>query len=115
MIPRRRLPVLFPIALLSVTHVTFAGGSLNPPGPPGPSMIALEELEPRSSVQDLRGTGGAGLAVTEDGRYVLRAGIPVTAGKHGILITATNVSLDLNGFEIRGAAGALDGIHIVGS
>ena len=48
--------------------------------------------------------------ISSPGSYFLTTNITGVSGKNGILINSINVTLDLNGFEIVGVPGSLNGI-----
>ena len=91
----------------------IAAGPLNPPaGPVAPSNKTLAEIEPRIAVSATNTPGDADslFKITAPGSYYLTANITGVAGKHGIEIASSGVTLDLNGFELLGAPGSLDGV-----
>jgi hypothetical protein len=49
---------------------------------------------------------GFPVSLTKPGSYVLASNLTVPAGKTGIVVSATEVSIDLNGFRINGGGGA---------
>ncbi|MBC7771327.1 MAG: right-handed parallel beta-helix repeat-containing protein [Pyrinomonadaceae bacterium] len=91
-------------------------GPLNPPaGPVAPTFKTLTEVEPRIAVSEANTPGDATsiYKVSQSGSYYLTSGLLGVAGKHGILISAPNVTLDLSGFVVSGAVtGALDGVTV---
>jgi parallel beta-helix repeat protein len=87
-------------ALLLITSPLMAG-DLNPPGAPAPTPGP----EPRIAINDINtpGTADSVHVITDQGSYYLEDDITIgSAAKNGIVIEASNVTLDLNGFRIDG-------------
>ena len=60
-------------------------------------------------------SGGFPFGITQSGSYKLSGNLVATTGKQAILISANNVVLDLNGFNISctlGPPGALNGVCV---
>lgn len=96
--------------LLSV--VPAIAGDLNPPpGAPEGTMKRLDEVEPRVAVQSLPGAADAVHVISSSGSYYLTGDVQCASGFHGVRVDAEDVTIDLNGFAIRGVAGSLDGVH----
>jgi len=96
--------------------ILFAG-PLNPPaGPVASTHKTLSEVEPRMAVSATNTPGDATslFRITQPGSYYLTGNITGVAGKHGIAIAASGVTIDLCGFELAGvpAMGAFDGVSI---
>lgn len=88
-----------------IADVGLRGGDLNPPpGPIGPTMKRLDEVEPRTPISSLPYT------IAESGSYYLTGNLTGVAGQNGITVAASDVSIDLMGFTLYGVPGSLDGI-----
>src|SRR5262245_17871165 len=96
-------PLLFGFAL-SIPVLALAQGPLVPPGPPGPIFKTLQQVEPRTPISSLP------ITLNQPGSYYLTTNLQGVAGQHGIIISGPRVTLDLMGFELRGAPGSLSGI-----
>jgi len=99
------------LGALLVCSSALGGQLAPPPGPVTPTMKPLDAIEPRTCVSDLPGDATAVHVISAPGNYYLTKDIVGKQGAHGIRIDAPDVSVDLNGFSLRGVAGSLDGIH----
>lgn len=84
------------------------GGPINPPaGPVSPTGRTLQEIFDKPSGDGRISIAASATTVTinQPGSYVLTGNITVGAGSNGVFITASNVTLDLNGYTISGATG----------
>src|SRR5437870_5205357 len=107
------LPICAAILVAGAWFVT--AGDLNPPaGPVAPTMKTLTEIEPRIAINatNTPGDSNSVFKITQPGSYYLTANITGVASKHGIEIVASGVTLDLNGFDLIGAPGSLDGVSV---
>ena len=86
----------------------FSQGALTPPGPPGPTMLSLAQIEPRIPISL------AGFVINTPGSYYLTTNLLGVSGAHGLIIACGNVTLDLSGFTLQGVPGSLNGIYISG-
>lgn len=109
--------VVISLVLAAAPTAPARAGDLNPPaGPVAPTMKPLAEVEPRIAINDVNTPGNAtGLyVISQPGSYYLTGNIVGVSGKHGIIIGASGVTLDLMGFDLRGVSGSLDGLSTPG-
>jgi parallel beta-helix repeat protein len=90
---KKRLVLVMAMLFVGPAYDAVLAGSL---APPAPTMKTLREVEARTPIH---GPGPATIAAS--GSYYLTSNINV-AGATGVIITASNVTLDLNGFTIAG-------------
>ncbi len=91
-----------------------AAGPLNPPaGPVASTGKTLTEVEPRIAISKANTPGDADSVyrITLPGSYYLTESVGGVSGRHGIEIAASDVTIDLMGYAVRGAAGSLTGIR----
>src|SRR5437762_13979859 len=108
---KTRIITLALAAAVAVTGLIASAGNLNPPaGPVTPTMKTLTEVEPRIAINATNTPGDSDslFKITQPGSYYLTGNITGVAGKHGIEIAASGVTLDLNGFDLLGAPSSLD-------
>lgn len=89
-------------------------GPLNPPpGPVASTGRTLSEIEPRTPINaaNTPGDSNSVFHITQPGSYYLTGNETGVASRHGIKVSAAEVSIDLNGFALRGVSGSLNGIH----
>ncbi len=113
MIRNTRIVTLALAARIAAGALAALAGDVNPPaGPVGPTMKTLSEVEPRVAINATNTPGDADsvFKITQPGSYYLTGNVTGVAGKHGIEIAAGGVTLDLNGFDLLGVAGSLDGV-----
>lgn len=97
-------------AMLAGGRPAHAGPLTPPSGPihstPGP--------EPRIAVNSQNTPGSAGnvFRILQPGSYYLESDVIGESGKNGIAIAADGVTLDLNGFSLRGVPGSSRGIYV---
>jgi len=110
----RALLGAIPASVLGVVIWAYAG-DLNPPaGPITPTMKTLDEVEPRIAINATNTPGDADslFKITQRGSYYLTGNITGVVAKHGVEIAASGVTLDLNGFDLVGVTGSLDGVSV---
>jgi len=83
---------------------TVYAGSLQPPSAPAATMKTLDQVEPRIPINadSTPGDSSNGYIISESGSYYL-AGNLTTDDKNGIKVTADDVTIDLNGFTLKGS------------
>jgi hypothetical protein len=102
---------LIAITLIALTFYAprpaSAQGPLTPPGPPGPTMLTLNQVEPRTPITNLP------YIISASGSYYVTTNLTCTActnGSNGITINTNDVTLDLSGFTLLGVGGSGAGI-----
>ncbi|MCC6230859.1 MAG: hypothetical protein IT432_16735 [Phycisphaerales bacterium] len=104
------------IASLSLVAAALViAGPLNPPaGAVSSTYKTLTEVEPRIAINATNTPGDAGnsFRITQPGSYYLTGDLAGSASKNGILIAASDVTIDLNGFTLRGVSGSWGAVHI---
>jgi hypothetical protein len=93
-------------ALNSQLSTVLAQGSLTPPGAPGPTMVTLSQIEPRTPITS------APYTISAPGSYYLAANLAVSSGT-AITITASQVTLDLNGYTLSSTEATPTGTGIL--
>jgi hypothetical protein len=100
------------LAGLGVFSLLGYAGSLEPAGPPGPTMKTLDEVEPRVPIcaSDLP------LTITEPNSYYLVEDISfASTANHAITIECNDVTIDLMGYTLKGPdSGTKSGIYMNG-
>jgi len=98
----------------AVTFVLLAGvpaiaGDLNPPAGP---VAPTPGPEPRTAINATNTPGDADsvFKIAKPGSYFLTGNVAGTTGKCGIEIVASDVTVDLMGFEVKGVVGSLQGV-----
>lgn len=105
----------FAAALSALVLIAAGRGPLEPPaGPISTTGKSIAEIQPRIPINAANTPPGTNslFKITVPGSYYLTANIQGASGKHGIEIAASGVTIDLNGFELFGAQGSLDGISL---
>jgi len=67
-------------------------------------------VQPCIPIQSLSSSGSASYVIDTSGSYFLTGNIIGESGKHGILVMADNVTIDLKGFSMTGVTGSQSGI-----
>src|SRR5262249_29754182 len=109
----RKHTIVVSLAALVAAAGLLVAGPLNPPaGPIASTYKTLTEVEPRTAIGAATTPGDASnvYVINQPGSYYLTGNVTVPSAKNGIHVTCIGVTIDLNGFAIRGNTGALDGI-----
>lgn len=90
--------------------VPAVAGELDPPGPPEPTPGP----EARVAVNETNtpGDDDSVFKISGPGSYYLTGNVTGASGEAGIEIASDGVTLDLNGFELVGVEGSLDGVVV---
>jgi parallel beta-helix repeat protein len=97
------------LAVLPASIPPAHAGPLDPP--PGP-VAPTPGPEPRIPINATNTPGDANsiFRITQPGSYYLTGNVAGASGFNGIEITSSNVTIDLMGYTLQGAAGSLTGI-----
>jgi len=99
---------------LTAAGLLLAGPLTPPAGPVTSTYKTLTEVEPRIAINLTNTPGDANslFKITQPGSYYLTGNITGVAGRHGVEIAASGVTLDLMGFDLSGipGMGAFDGV-----
>ena len=90
--------------------IGYAQGSLTPPGAPGLTMKALDQIEPRTPISSVPFT------INKPGSYYLTTNLNLTGANgssNAITIAASEVTLDLNGFGLSSSSPSAVGSGIL--
>lgn len=113
--PRSAIAALW-VVLVAVVTVALAGPLEPPAGPISPTVMpAAATAEVRTAINSTNTPGDSDslFKITAPGSYYLTGNIQGVAGKHGIEVASSGVTIDLNGFELLGVpgiSGSLDGV-----
>lgn len=105
------------LALAALTATPALAQLDPPPGPVAPTFKTLDEVQPRVPLSDTNtpGNADARFIITEPGSYYLTANMLDVQTDVGILIAASDVTIDLMGFTVSGSEGAQHGIRVNGT
>ncbi len=100
-------------AFLASSRSAHAG----PLSPPAGPVSSTTGPEPRTAINDTNTPGDADsvFKISQPGSYYLTANVQGAISKHGIKITTSNVTIDLNGFTLLGVLNSLAGIFALNS
>jgi parallel beta-helix repeat protein len=93
------------VAVWAVTSLVglVRAGPMEPPAAPGPTnRMPIFQPDP----------GGFPIVINQPGSYYLTQDITGETGKNGIEISASDVTLDLNGFTLMGVTGSGSGVGV---
>ncbi len=94
---------------LALAPSALQQGPLPPTGPPGPTMKTLQQMEPRTLIPP---NATLPFTISTAGSYYVTGSLSVGGG-HAIIITTSNVTLNLSGFTISSTAAARTGSGIL--
>lgn len=96
--------VLTFVCTIALPIFVFAGPLEPPAGPVTSTMKTLDTVEPRIPIGPVttRGDATTLYRITQPGSYYLTENLVGQAGKAGITVAASGVTIDLNGFTVSG-------------
>ncbi len=99
-------PVAVTAALVAACGFLFAGPLDPPAGPVTSTYKTLAEVEPRTAINAANTPGDAQsvFRITQPGSYYLTGNVIAAGGKHGITVTVSHVTIDLNGYAVDGSS-----------
>jgi hypothetical protein len=102
----RPAPVAIAAALVAACGLLIAGPLDPPAGPVTWTYKTLTEVEPRTAMNAVNTPGDAQsvFRITQPGSYYLTGNIVAAGGKHGITVTVSHVTIDLNGYAVDGSS-----------
>ncbi|MFM9957443.1 MAG: right-handed parallel beta-helix repeat-containing protein [Phycisphaerales bacterium] len=105
--------LVFAAVALCVAGAVVEAGPINPPAGP---VAPTPGPEPRIAINAANTAGDTNslFRIAQPGSYYLTGNVTGEAAKYGIEIAASGVTIDLNGFDLLGVAGSLDGIAATG-
>ena len=89
---------------LTASYAAAQGDLTPPPGVPAPTMKTLDQVEARTPISSIPFT------ITESGSYYLTMNLTAAAAYNGITVSASDVTIDLNGFTLDGYSTGNHGI-----
>jgi len=92
-----KLSIILP-AMVLVVCGSLAAGTLEPAGPPAPTMKTLNEVEARIPIRPSE----MPITIGNPGSYYLTGNFTASSATHAIFISAEHVTVDLNGYSLNG-------------
>jgi len=100
--------------LFAPISLAFAQGSLTPPGAPAATMKTLDQLD--AKLEKRTPISALPFTISAPGAFYVTSNLTTSVGGNGITISASGVTLDLNGFELVGnGSPGLFGIRVSAS
>ena len=92
--------------------LVIPSGAIDPTGLPQANFKTLDEVKPSTPLtpDSTPGDASSVFIISQPGSYYLSGNLTVPNQMTGIVITTSNVSLDLSGFTISGESSSLNGI-----
>lgn len=101
--------IVIGFSVIALSAPSLAGNLTPPPGPPASTFKTLDEVNPSAPIN------AAGFLINAPGAYHVTQNLEALfCGGAAIEITASNVTLDLGGFEISHPFACADGILLTG-
>lgn len=94
------LLILMAAVTISILANRASAGPLDPPGAPAPT---LPQVEPRMPIPPVGWNGTFPITISQPGSYFLTGNLTVGGPQGAIVISASGVTLDLDGYRIANA------------
>jgi len=101
---------IVPTLIIALAAGSVSAGALDPPAAPTPTQAVVEPRTPVGA-ETTPGNPSTLFEITASGSYYLTGPVMGQTARHGITVSAANVTIDLNGFTMEGGIATLNAIQ----